>query len=141
MRLCAGLLLSMLLVGCGEERVDAMYDCASPDGRMVATLYRITDGERPIDQEMRLNLHPVGASGDSDMFSFAFRHGYDAVLRWQGNSRLVVEYPRDSVITAQEMVVFGSSQTFDVAAQIALEYRQRPSTHGYFVVEQRCFRE
>jgi len=117
-----------------------MFECASPDGQTIATLYRITDGPRQIDQQMKLNLRPSGSKLDSSMSSFAFRHGYDAIIRWRSDQLLEIEYPADSVITTQEMVVFGSSQTFSANEQIRVTYREKPSTHGYFMVEQRCFR-
>ncbi len=133
--------LSMLFVyGCGVgETTDVMFECASPSGETIATLYRISTGERPGDQEMKINVRPTSSAFNESMNSFSFRHGYDAVIRWYSDTQMTVEYPRDSEITHQERVIFGTSQTFSSIDQIRVNYREKPSKHGYFMVEKRCF--
>jgi len=133
-------MLLLLLTACGDEKTEVMFACASPSGAKVATFYRVSTGDRPGDQEMRLNIRPADKAFDAGMHSFAFRHGYDAIIRWDSESTMHIEYPRGSEITAQEQAVFGSSQTFDSADTISMEYMERPSTHGYFMVERRCLR-
>lgn len=129
----------LLLAGCGlSEKTDVMFECPSPSREMIATLYRVSTGERPSDQEMKINLRPAASAFDDDMFSFAFRHGYDAVIRWQSDKQVTVEFPEDSEITKQEMVVFGTSQTFSSNDQIRMDYQEKPSKHGHFMVEKRC---
>jgi len=132
--------LSALFVSaCGfGEKTDVMFECASPSGKIIATLYRVSTNDRPGGQEMKINLRPVSILFDDAMFSFAFRHGYDAVIRWHSDTQMAVEYPEDSEITHQEQVVFGSSQTFSSSDQIRVDYQEKPSKHGYFLVEQRC---
>lgn len=138
-KLLAGLCL-LLVSGCGGT-TDVMFECVSPSGNLIATLYRVSTGERPGDQEMKINLRPASRAFDDDMFSFAFRHGYDAVIRWQSDKQMTIEFPEDSEITRQEMVIFGSSQTFSSTDQISVDYQEKPSTHGYFMVEKGCFSE
>ncbi|MDQ6981406.1 MAG: hypothetical protein Q9M08_00145 [Mariprofundus sp.] len=133
---CAVLLIS----GCGfSEKVDVMFECTSPSGINIATLFRISTGERPGDQEMKINVRPSTSTFDDSMASFSFRHGYDAIIHWPSDHDLRVDYPVDSEVTHQEMVIFGTSQTFNPTDQIKVEYREKPSTHGYFVVAKRCF--
>lgn len=133
--------LSVLLTyGCGfGEKIDVMYECASPSGATIATLYRVSTGERPGDQEMKINVRPASSAFDDGMHSFAFRHGYDAVIRWHSDTQMLVEYPEYSEITKQEQVIFGTSQTFSSTEMIRVDYQEMPSTHGHFMVEQRCF--
>jgi hypothetical protein len=138
-KLLVGNFLLLLLTACGTEKTDVMFECPSPSGAKVATFYRVSTGDRPGDQTMKLNIRPAHKAFDAGMHSFAFRHGYDAIIHWDSESAMRVEYPRGSEITAQEQAVFGSSQTFDPADTIGMEYVERPSTHGYFMVEQRCF--
>ncbi|MDQ6973043.1 MAG: hypothetical protein Q9M30_10365, partial [Mariprofundaceae bacterium] len=128
----------LLLNSCGTEKTDVMFECASPSGAKVASFYRVATGERPGDQTMKLNIRPAGAAFNAAMSSFSFRHGYDAILHWQSDSALRVEYPQGSEITGQELVVFGSSQTFSASDTIQITYTERPSTHGHFMVEKRC---
>ena len=130
--------LGLLLAGCGSEKTDIMFACASPSGDNIATLYRVSSGERPGDQEMKLNLRAADSALDQGMHSFSFRHGYDAIITWITDDQLQITYPLDSEITHQEMVIFGSSQTFDPDRQIKVAYQDQPSTHGYFMVEKRC---
>jgi len=139
-RLLLGVAMVLLLGGCGTEKIDVMFECASPSGAKVASFYRVSTGERPGDQTMKLNIRPAGAKFNPAMNSFSFRHGYDAMLHWQSDSALRVAYPQGSEITAQENVIFGSSQTFSASDTIQITYTERPSTHGHFMVEQRCFR-
>jgi len=131
--------LLLLLSGCGTEKTDVMFECASPSGAKVATFYRVSTGDRPGDQTMKLNIRPAGKPFDAGMHSFSFRHGYDAILHWESESAMRVEYPRGSEITNQEGTVFGTSQTFSSTETIQMTYLERPSTHGHFMVEQRCF--
>lgn len=140
MRLFFVCFAAVLLSGCGTEKSDVMFECVSPSGVKVATFYRVSTGDRPGDQTMKLNIRPVGKAFDADMYSFSFRHGYDAIIHWESENAMRVEYPRGSEITAQEQAVFGSSQTFDSADTIRMDYVERPSTHGHFIVEQRCFK-
>jgi len=130
----------LLLGGCGTEKTDVMFECVSPSGAKVASFYRISTGERPGDQTMKLNIRPAGVKFNAAMDSFSFRHGYDAMLHWQSERALRVAYPQGSEITGQERVVFGTSQTFSASDTIQITYTERPSTHGHFMVEQRCFR-
>jgi len=133
--------LALLLTACGSGNTDVMYECPSPSGQKVATFYRVSTGDRPGDQTMKLNIRPVGKTFDADMYSFSFRHGYDAIVRWTSESAMQIEYPRGSEITTQEQTVFGSSQTFNSADTIRMDYVERVSSHGHFLVEQRCFKE
>lgn len=132
--------LSALFVSACDfgEKTDVMFECVSPSGEMIATLYRVSTDDRPGGQEMKINLRPVSSAFDDDMFSFAFRHGYDAVIRWHSDRQMAVEYPEDSEITHQEQVIFGTSQTFSSGNQIRVDYQEKPSKHGYFLTEQRC---
>jgi hypothetical protein len=133
--------LSVLFVyGCSfGEKTDVMYECASPSGTTITTLYRVSTGDRPGDQEMKINVRPASSAFDDGMHSFAFRHGYDAVIRWHSDTQMTVEYPEYSEIAKQEQVIFGTSQTFSSSDQIRVEYQEMPSTHGHFMVEKRCF--
>jgi len=131
----------LMLSACGTQQTDMMFECESPSGLKVATFYRVSSGERAGDQTMKLNIRPVGKAFDADMYSFSFRHGYDSIVRWKSESAILIEYPQGSEIITQEQTVFGSSQTFDSADMIRMDYVERPSTHGYFMVEQRCFKE
>jgi hypothetical protein len=88
---------------------------------------------------MKINVRPASSTFDDGMFSFAFRHGYDAVIRWHSDTQMAVEYPEDSEITKQEQVIFGTSQTFSSSDQIRVGYQEMPSKHGHFMVEKRCF--
>jgi len=130
-----------LLVGsCGlNEKIDVMMECPSPSGKTVATLYRVSTGDRPGDQEMKINVHPASSAFDDGMHSFSFRHGYDAIIHWQSDHAMRIEYPAHSEITEQESVIFGTSQTFSSTDTIQVLYQEKPSVHGYFMVEQRCF--
>ena len=135
----AGLVASFV-AACGfSEKTDVMFECASPAGEIIATVYRISTGERPGDQEMKINVRPASSAFDDGMFSFAFRHGYDAVVRWHSDRQMAVEYPEDSEIIHQEQVIFGTSQTFSSSDQIRVDYQEKTSKHGHFMVEQRCF--
>jgi len=133
------LLIVLMLAACSAEKPELHFECASPEGGMVATVFFVSGGGRPIDRETRINVRPAGSDLDSSMFSFAIRDGYDAVIRWQSERQMVVEYPMDSTIRHMESVIFGSSQTFDPNSQILVSYEPQPSTHGYFMVEKRCY--
>ena len=131
---------AMLLLSCGmHEKTDILLECASPSGEKLATIFRISSGKRPGDQVIKLNIRPAGNSFHASMHSFAFRHGYDAIIHWESEQRIRLEYPQYSSITEQEQVIFGSSQTFNAQDPITMIYKERPSTHGYFMVEKRCF--
>ena len=128
------------LVGCGTGgQYEILFECPSPDGSKIATVYYIANGDRAVDRETRLNVRPAAASLDSDMFSFSVRHGYDAIIRWRESDYLELAYPEDSELIRLEHVIFGSSQTFNPDDQIRVHYIEKPSTHGYFMVENRCF--
>jgi len=129
----------LFVTACGGEKIDLLFECPSPDGSKVAILYRVSDGDRAIDRETKLNVRPVSASFDGDMFSFSMRHGYDAIIQWSADDQLEVTYPEDSVLTHIENVIFGTSQTFSSNERIRVIYREKGSTHGYFMVEKRCF--
>lgn len=133
------LLIALLMAACSADKPELHFECASPDGSMVATLFFVSGGDRPIDRETRLNVRHVGSELDSSMFSFAIRDGYDAVLYWESERKLIVDYPMDSTIRHMENVIFGSSQTFEPDSQILVSYEAKPSTHGYFMVEKRCY--
>jgi len=133
-------ILALLLAACGRgEQVDVMFECASPSASKVATLYRVSTGDRPGDKEMKINVRPAGDAFDSSMNSFSFKHGYDAIIRWNSDHEIRVEYPLSSDITNQEPVIFGTSQTFSATDTVKIIYQEQPSTHGHFMVEQRCF--
>ena len=137
--LLAGL-SALLVCACGfGEKTDVMFECASPSGAIIATLYRVSTGERPGDQEMKINVLPASSAFNDGMHSFVFRHGYDAVIRWHSDSQMAVEYPEHSETTKLEAVIFGTSQTFSSTEMIRVDYQEMPSTHGHFIVEQRCF--
>lgn len=134
------LLLPLLLLAGGCSRDDTtrpVVQCPSPSGNLIATLYRTGDG--PTGQTTHINIRPKGATLNSSQRSFSFRYGYDAILRWRSESELLISYPKESVITRQERIIFGSSQTFDAGKPLRIAYRPEPSTHGYFITEQRCF--
>jgi len=134
--ICTALLFS----GCGfGNKTDIMFACPSPSGQLVATFYRVSSGDRPGDQVLSINIRPVGKDFNSSMQSFSFRHGYDAIIHWNSDHVMGIDYPRGSEILHQENVVFGTSQTFNEAERIQLNYQEIPSTHGYFIVEKRCF--
>jgi len=134
------LLISLLPGGCGfSEKIDVMFECRSPSALLVATFYRVSSGDRPGDQEMYVNIRPVDASLNSAMHSFSFRHGYDAMIHWDSEHQMRIVFPQGSEITHQERVVFGTSQTFNATDSIHIDYQEKPSTHGYFMVEKRCF--
>ncbi|PIP02829.1 MAG: hypothetical protein COW18_07100 [Zetaproteobacteria bacterium CG12_big_fil_rev_8_21_14_0_65_54_13] len=133
------LMLPLFLAGCSQPQVDVMFECASPSGSKVATLYRVASGDRPSDIQMKMNVRPATDSFDDSMQSFSFKHGYDAIMHWHSDHEMLVEYPQSSDITNQEPVIFGSSQTFDASDAITILYQEKPSTHGYFMVEKRCF--
>lgn len=132
--------IALLLSSCGfSEKMDVMFECVSPSGHKLATFYRVSTGERPGDKEMKINVRPAGSVFDENMHSFSFKHGYDAIIHWDSDQIMRVEYPEYAERTHQETVIFGSSQTFNSDDRIKVLYQERPSTHGYFVVEQRCF--
>ncbi|MFQ5344852.1 MAG: hypothetical protein ACE5DZ_02700 [Mariprofundus sp.] len=132
--------MGLLTGACGmDEKIDVMLECLSPSGQKVATLYRVSTGDRPGDQYMKINIRPASDALDDGMHSFSFRHGYDAIIHWDSDHAMRIEYPEHSEITAQEQVVFGTSQTFSASDPLKLTYQERPSTHGHFMVEQRCF--
>ncbi len=141
------LLIWLLLTGVGlfinscglNEKTDVMLECPSPSGKKIATLYRVSTGGRPGDQEMKINVRPVKSAFDHGMHSFSFRHGYDALIYWRSDHDMRIEYPEYSEITEQEHVIFGTSQTFSSTDTIKVTYQETPSEHGYFMVEQRCF--
>ncbi len=128
-----------LLSSCSQEKVDVLLDCASPSGQKVATVFVVQTGSRPIDRLVRVNIHGVSEQADTASASFVFRHGYDAILHWQSDHELTIDYPEGAEIKQQEPAVFGSSQQFDPNDVLRLRYVERASTHGYFRVEQRCF--
>ncbi|MDQ6992129.1 MAG: hypothetical protein Q9M31_01525 [Mariprofundus sp.] len=135
-------LVMFLLAACGNrEKVDVMFECASPSAQKIATFYRVSTGDRAIDKEMKMNIRLASDSFNASMDSFSFRHGYDAVIRWSSDTKMRIEYPLDSELTHQEMVVFGTTQTFSPDQQIQLLYQEKPSTHGYFMLEKRCYNE
>lgn len=135
-----GLMAVLLFSGCGaSEKMDVMFECASPSGGKIATFYRITTGDRPGDQEMKLNIRATSTEFDDGMHSFSFRHGYDAIIRWNSDMEISVVYPADSELTYQESIVFGTSQSFRPTDQIKISYEEKQSTHGYFMVEKRCY--
>lgn len=136
----AASLALLMLAACSAQQTDVMFECASPSGEKIATFYRISSGDRPGDQTMKLNIRPADRPFDAGMHSFAFRHGYDAILHWDSDSALRVEYPQGSKIRDQETAVFGTSQTFSSTDTIHITYLERDSTHGHFMVEHRCFR-
>jgi len=138
-RLLAANIALLMLAACGTEQTDVMFECASPTGEKIATFYRVSTGDRPGDQMMKLNIRRSGDAFDAAMHSFAFRHGYDAILRWDSDTALRVDYPRGSDIKDQETAVFGTSQTFSSTDPIHITYTELESTHGHFMVEQRCF--
>jgi len=135
------LLLALLasLASCSSEKVDVMVECSSPSGQLIATLYRVSSGESARDKAMKLNIRSSQDPFKADMDSFSFRHGYDGILHWQSDASLRIDYPADSELLHQEPVVFGTSQTFSDTARIQLIYKEVQSTHGYFMVEKRCF--
>jgi len=135
--LAAVVLLS--LSACGSEKTDILFECPSADGSLIATVYRVSHGDREYDRETKLNLRPAASAFDDAMFSFSIRHGYDAIIRWSAADKLEFTYPLDSELLHVENVIFGTSQTFDASQQISVNYRQELSTHGYFMVEKRCF--
>ncbi|MDX8404976.1 MAG: hypothetical protein R8K50_02365 [Mariprofundus sp.] len=123
-----------------SEQVDVMYECPSPSGQIIATVYRVSNGEATRDKTMKINFRPQSADFDHSRDSFSFRHGFDLILRWHSDSEIAVEYPADSEILHQEPVIFGTTQTFSDSERIRVLYQENPSTHGYFMVEQRCFK-
>ncbi len=141
MKAIAAALLLCLLNACGmNEKTDVMFECPSPSGEKIATFYRISHGDNPIYHEMKLNIRNASSTFDANMASFSFKHGYDAIIHWQSEHAIDIEYPADSERTHQETVIFGTSQTFNTSDTIRITYQQKPSTHGYFIVEQRCFK-
>ena len=134
--------VALLLAGCSQsDRIEIVFECPDPSGKLVATFFRSIDGNRPGDQVSGINIRPADKALDSNLRSFAFRYGYDAILHWQTDASLRIDYPKESVITHQEQVIFGSSQTFSVDQPLRLDYRPLPSEHGYFITEQRCFNQ
>jgi len=132
--------VALLINGCGfGNQTDMMFECVSSSGQLVATFYRVSSGERPGDQTLSINIRPVNYRFKSGMHSFSFRHGYDAMIHWDSDHAMRIEYPRGSEIMHQERVVFGTSQTFSATDSIQISYQEIPSTHGYFMVEKRCF--
>lgn len=132
--------VTLLISGCGfGDKTDIMFECHSPSGQLIATFYRVSSGERPGDQTLSINIRPVNSRFNSSMRSFSFRHGYDAIIHWNSDHAMHIEYPMDSEITHQEKVIFGTSQTFHAADSIRISYQERASIHGHFMVEQRCF--
>jgi len=93
--LCTTLLVSACGLG---ETTDVIYVCPSPSGEKIATFYRTSTGDRPGNQEMRVNVRPASSSFDAGMQSFAFRYGYDAIIRWNSDTKMRIEYPEDSVV-------------------------------------------
>lgn len=129
-----------LLTACGaNEKTDMMFECPSPDGTKIATLFRTSHGDNPINQEMKINIRHANKSFNHAMASFSFKHGYDAVIHWQSEHGINIEYPIDSELTHQETVIFGTTYSFSSNDVIKINYQEKPSTHGYFLIEQRCF--
>jgi len=135
----ASLLMGLLLAACNTDKPELHFECTSLEGSMVATVFFVGGGGRPIDREMRLSVRPSDSELNGSMFSFAVRDGYDAIVHWKSERELLVEYPMDSTIRHMESIIFGSSQTFDPDNQIRVSYEAAPSTHGYFMVEKRCY--
>ncbi len=129
----------LLLISCSSEKTDVMFECPSPSGKKIATLFRISHGDNPINQEMKINIRHANKHFDDGMASFSFQHGYDAVIRWSSDQRITIEYPIDSELTHQENVIFGTTHSFHANDVINVNYQQKPSSHGYFLIEQRCF--
>ncbi|MDQ6969065.1 MAG: hypothetical protein Q9M16_00960 [Mariprofundus sp.] len=132
--------LSVLLSACsGNKKTDVMFECPSPSGEKIATLYRISYDDNPIHHEMKFNIRKADREFEDSMASFSFKYGYDAIMHWQSDHAMTIEYPQDSALTHQETVIFGTSHRFNAEDAIMITYQQRPSSHGYFLVEQRCF--
>jgi len=141
MRLLFVCMTALLLNSCGfSEKMDVMFECVSPSGNKVATFYRVSTGDRPGDTEMKMNIRLSDTAFRESMHSFSFKHGYDAIIHWDSDQLMRVEYPEYAELTHQETVIFGTSQSFNDRDQIRVLYQEQPSTHGYFVIEQRCFR-
>jgi len=141
MRVCVVLMATTLLLlsGCSSEKTDIMFECPSPSGNKTATLFRISHGDNPIHQEMKINIRQANKQFNDDMASFSFKYGYDALIRWQSDDAIIIEYPVDSELTHQETVIFGTTYSFSSSDIIHVTYQEKPSTHGYFLIEQRCF--
>ena len=132
----------LLLDACGfDAKTDVMFECPSPSGAKIATLYRISHGDNPINQEMHINIRKAGRDFDDGSASFSFTFAYDAIIRWQSEHAMRIEYPLDSELTHQETKIFGTTKTFSPNDTIHITYQQNPSTHGYFIIEQRCFND
>ena len=129
----------MLLSSCSNEKTDVMFECPSPSGKKIATLFRVSRGDNPINQEMKINIRHVDKTFDDGMASFSFKHGYDALIRWSSDHAISIEYPMDSELTHQETVIFGTTHSFHSNDVINVNYQEKPSNHGYFLIEQRCF--
>jgi len=129
----------LLLSSCSNKQTDVMFECPSPSGKKVATLFRVSHGDNPINQEMKINIRHANKGFDDGMASFSFKHGYDALIRWSSDHTITIEYPIDSELTHQETVIFGTTRNFSSHDTISVNYQERPSTHGYFLIEQRCF--
>ncbi len=129
----------LLLSSCSSEKMDVMFECPSPSGKKIATLFRVSHGDNPINQEMKINIRHANNSFDDGMASFSFKHGYDALIRWSSDHAISIEYPVDSELTHQETVIFGTTHSFSSHDVIKVSYQEKPSTHGYFLIEQRCF--
>jgi len=116
----------LFISSCGMgEKIDVMLECPSPSGKKVATLYRISTGDRPGDQEMKINVRPASSAFNHAMHSFSFRHGYDAIIHWNSDHEIRIEYPEHSEITGQENVVFGTSQTFSSTDTMRMTYQEK----------------
>jgi len=129
-----------LLTACGPNaKIDVMFECPSPSGSKLATFYRVSHGDNPINHEMKINIRNTHRNFDDSMSSFTFKDGFDVIIHWDTDQAMRIIYPQDSTLTHQETVVFGTSQSFDSTKPIQISYQQLPSTHGYLMVEQRCF--
>ena len=50
-KLLLAALCALLVSACGfDEKTDVMFECVSPSGDLIATLYRVSTGKRPGDQ-------------------------------------------------------------------------------------------
>ena len=140
MRRAIFIVVALLLGACGfDAKTDVMFECPSPSGAKIATLYRISHGNNPINQEMNINIRKADRDFDDGTASFSFTFGYDAIIRWQSEHDMRIEYPLDSELTHQETKIFGTTKIFSIKDTIHITYQQSPSTHGYFIIEQRCF--
>ena len=91
------ILLALSLTACSETR--RVFDCASPNGQLIATFYTIGGGGAAGSLDEYVSVRPSTSKFDENDWVFTLTHGYDVRLSWTGPQSLEIGYP-DSARTS-----------------------------------------